>query len=486
MKQYICILTLLSLFLNSPVFAQEWSEPVQINTLQGYNSKPDFFIADDGVIHTVWNYRLEANHRVIYYSKSEDDGLSWSEPENISQNTTKWMENPHVVVDTDNNIYISYDYNAGSPGEMLIFMRKYNGESWSGIDTVSNGWYGSDYNKLYVDNNDIIYCFWYCDWYNNGSMLYRYYENSQWSEVFFPYDNNSNYHLGKAIFDNNNVLHCSAYRYYYGQNTYDKEIVYSTYNNGVWTEITEVSNNFVVMVGNDMAISNNNFPQIVWRQTLSNSAPPNDGTLYSFYNGTEWSAPEIIVEDPSDQAIVIDQYNKTHIIDNEKYEDGYRLVHYQKHNNEWIGEVVAENKYGYALNNLAFKSGFVFLLNLRGDTIIGSSAETSIIFRKYEVIVNTEELFPIIFSNYKIYPNPIKNSTYINYKLTKTSLIEIKIYNLKGELIKTLLDKKQSTGTYKIEWNATDKNGKEIKTGLYLIRLKAGKQIMTCSVEVIK
>jgi len=33
----------------------------------------------------VWSYKIEANHRIIYYSKSEDEGQSWGDPEKASQ-----------------------------------------------------------------------------------------------------------------------------------------------------------------------------------------------------------------------------------------------------------------------------------------------------------------------------------------------------------------------------------------------------------------
>jgi len=103
--------------------AQNWTEPVQINTLQGLNNNPDFCIGDDGTIHCVWSYRIEQFYRVIYYSKSTDDGLSWSVPENVSQNESHWMENPHVVVDSKNQIHLTYDVNVQSAGNTHVVYR---------------------------------------------------------------------------------------------------------------------------------------------------------------------------------------------------------------------------------------------------------------------------------------------------------------------------------------------------------------------------
>ncbi|NQU88129.1 MAG: hypothetical protein HQ541_20470 [Mariniphaga sp.] len=62
----------------------------------------------------------------------------------------------------------------------------------------------------------------------------------------------------------------------------------------------------------------------------------------------------------------------------------------------------------------------------------------------------------------------------------------MKIYTIQGKLINTLIDENNAPGRYQIMWNGTDKNGKEVNSGLYLIRLQAGRQVMTRSVEIIK
>jgi len=481
------LLFLISFVFLPSAFSQDWTEPVQISTLQGLNNNPDFCIDNSGTLHCVWGYKIATNYHVIYYSRSFDDGLNWSTPLNVSQNTSLWMGNPHIVADSQNSLHLTYDYNTGSTGGgTLIVYKKYNGNYWSSNhDTISVGWPGARHNRLVIDHNDKLYCFWFHE-YQNGTTFYRIFENCTWGEIMIPpFDNSNRYFLAKAIVDSMNGIHFSGYHYYNGQSSYDQEIVYSTYENQIWSELTEVSKDYQVWAGNDIALDGELYPHIVWRQTVSNTIPANDGTLYSKLDENSWSYPEIIVEDPSDQAIAIDKNNKVHIVDNEKFEDGYRLVHYQLVNNEWVGELIDEDNYGNYGNILISRNHYLYLTSAKA---YGNYPNTniSIVLRKFEILTNIESNLKPSFNSFNIYPNPSTENTTIAYSLEETKHTEIKIYNLAGKLLITLLDKKQAPGNYQIKWNGTDKNGKEVNSGLYLIRLQAGRQIMTRSVEVIK
>ncbi len=81
------------------------------------------------------------------------------------------------------------------------------------------------------------------------------------------------------------------------------------------------------------------------------------------------------------------------------------------------------------------------------------------------------------------YPNPFQRNIKIEYELNNREDITIDIYNIQGQKIKTIIRQKtQPPGKYQIIWNGTDKNGKEVIYGTYLIRLQAGRQITTRTV----
>lgn len=327
-----------------------------------------------------------------------------------------WMENPHIVSDSQNNLHITYDFNVYSPGSTLVVHQYYNGESWSVIDTISTGLFGSRQNRLVIDNNAKLFCFWFHD-NQNGTTFYRTSENNTWTDIKMIYDNGDFYFLQKAIADSNNFLHCTGYHYYVGQSAEDQEIVYTIYQNDSWSEITEVSKDYIPWVGNDIALDNTLNPHITWRQTVSDSIPPNDATLYSMFDGADWTTPEIIVEDPSEQAIVIDKFNHVHIFDCEKYENGYRLVHYRQNDNEWIGQIVDENFYGFYKTKLLSEGQFIQLMYVKVDTVIGNQSQSIIIIRTYDVTTSLSKNNNIFFDSFLIFPNPVTSILNITYNL---------------------------------------------------------------------
>jgi hypothetical protein len=72
------------------------------------------------------------------------------------------------------------------------------------------------------------------------------------------------------------------------------------------------------------------------------------------------------------------------------------------------------------------------------------------------------------------YPNPFEHSTTITYTHTKSGHVELIIYNILGQVVKTLENAEKPAGTYKVTWEGTDDNGNTINRGIYFCRLKTG------------
>jgi len=64
-------------------------------------------------------------------------------------------------------------------------------------------------------------------------------------------------------------------------------------------------------------------------------------------------------------------------------------------------------------------------------------------------------------------PNPFNPETTISYELNIESKIELKIYNVKGQKIKTLLSEIQTTGTHSVIWDGRDNKGEMVSSGIY-------------------
>ena len=74
------------------------------------------------------------------------------------------------------------------------------------------------------------------------------------------------------------------------------------------------------------------------------------------------------------------------------------------------------------------------------------------------------------FSLSQNYPNPFNSSTIICFDVTKLSFVTLKIYNLLGQEIETLINRRLSPGVYKVKWT-----GKGLTSGIYFYHFEAGK-----------
>lgn len=97
-----------------------------------------------------------------------------------------------------------------------------------------------------------------------------------------------------------------------------------------------------------------------------------------------------------------------------------------------------------------------------------------------------EENLPEKFTLFQNYPNPFSPKTIIEYYLPKDGKVEINIYNILGQKVKTLVDGYQKAGFRKIIWDGKDQNEKEVASGIYFYRLKKETEIQTKKMILVK
>jgi hypothetical protein len=83
-------------------------------------------------------------------------------------------------------------------------------------------------------------------------------------------------------------------------------------------------------------------------------------------------------------------------------------------------------------------------------------------------------LLPKAFGISQNYPNPVNRETRINYQLPKSATVSLKIYNISGQIVKTLMEEVKTPGYHSVRWDRKDSNGKEVGSGIYLYRFTAG------------
>ncbi len=78
-----------------------------------------------------------------------------------------------------------------------------------------------------------------------------------------------------------------------------------------------------------------------------------------------------------------------------------------------------------------------------------------------------------------VYPNPFNPQTTIYFDLAKTAEVEIEIYNLKGQKVRSLINEVKTAGKHQIVWNGTNDRGNIMSSGMYFVRMKSGKDIVS-------
>jgi hypothetical protein len=85
------------------------------------------------------------------------------------------------------------------------------------------------------------------------------------------------------------------------------------------------------------------------------------------------------------------------------------------------------------------------------------------------VSVGSERPRPIRFRLSQNYPNPFNPTTQISYSISKASQVSLKVYNLRGQEVRTLVDEFKQAGNYSYVFNADG-----LASGVYFYRLKVG------------
>ena len=102
----------------------------------------------------------------------------------------------------------------------------------------------------------------------------------------------------------------------------------------------------------------------------------------------------------------------------------------------------------------------------------GLSILLDIDFNQISVGVNDENSLPQKFMLYQNYPNPFNPSTTIKYSIAqnnKGNFTQLKIYNILGKELVTLVNKRQSPGNYSVSFN-----GSKLSSGVYFYKLTSG------------
>jgi len=126
-------------------------------------------------------------------------------------------------------------------------------------------------------------------------------------------------------------------------------------------------------------------------------------------------------------------------------------------------------------------SAFTLILTTPSGYDVELPAAQTALSTSPEVIIN-----PSSFALKQNYPNPFNPSTMIGFEIFKQSNVEVKVFDMNGKFVKSLLSRSLSSGAYNIEWNGKNNEGMSVAGGVYLYSITADGQTSVKKMSLIK
>jgi hypothetical protein len=439
--------------------SQVWTEPVNISNMNSSIQSCDFVIDNAGIYHCVWNLKLSDSHSVLYYSKSNDNGLSWYDPENISQNDTRYYTNPVIDVNSDNNLFVAfdnYDYSDSDKGAVVSIIT-YEVNSWSEVFDLG---YGFE-TRIEIDTFDNVYVFWFQGLPHDGVFHYRSFLDGEWSDLVTPYENTAAMTFIENIqSDSEGNLHCVGQ--YVPTSTVDFYPAYFKFNGSSqqWdSEITVLSESPSSTSKIDIDLFSNEEPAI-----------SRSGHILYYYP-TLYENEEIINDVYTYYTSVIITGNNLVNIISLSVEGGMmKLMLHWKANRTWM----------HTCLDSAFTTIFTPKM-LQVENSLDIVYEKSDIAGEGDVYLFRTDIETSLYEDFltqqsilEVYPNPANDIVSIRFSGERSvNIHSLSIIDLQGSILKRLNVKSEDGEPMYVEWNGFNEKGDKVSPGVYLCICKS-------------
>jgi len=260
----------------------------------------------DNHLHAAY-YKLNAtsSNYEIYYSESNNNGLSWNETQ-LTKLSATGQQDAMIAVDSKDRIYVFWDGEYGGLGGLQIRYKVYN-NSWSQIfNATADNIYYQYYPHIAINSTDVVHLVWLGDSANLTKIRYKYSTELlgtgelQWSSLYNISDPtivNSGDIAPSLAIDNNDIVH-----FVWEEGNWDNGdfsyIQYRNFNGNSLSSTINVTKQDGSNTYNDrfptMIVDCNNTVHILWMNTTT---VPVTAIQYRSFNGITWSTVTDIYED---------------------------------------------------------------------------------------------------------------------------------------------------------------------------------------------
>ncbi len=250
--------------------------------------------------------------------------------------------------------------------------------------------------------------------------------------------------------------------------TQNEGVFYSAANDDNWTTFNTGIPNISGMYGSIEVITSNENMQLFLGTAINgtfinNSFTPVELTSFNAtVNNDEVKLNWITSTETNNNGFEIERLNlKSEIPSHEWKRIGFVQGHgttTERQSYSFIDNDVSSGKYNYRLKQLDYDGTFSYS-------------------KEIEVIFNN----PAKYNLSQNYPNPFNPSTTIKYELPNNGFVSLKVYNILGREVASLINKNQNAGAYTINFNASN-----LASGIYYYRIHAGNYTQTKKMILLK
>lgn len=453
---------LLLVFVLVPAILYGWTTPIDISQAPYRSKYVDITCDRYDRIHVVWSDEATGNFDIVYRCC---EGSSWGSIVNISNDSTQ-SHAAKVAIDTAGNPHVIWvDWGTGYvKGEPRYAF--YDGMDWQGSINLSDSLPNCSSlgcMDIEVDTLNNIHIVWSDNTIGNFEVYHSIHDGVSWSTPTNISNNLDGSSYCEMAVDTKNHLHVVWVNFGGGGTSDSLEIYYSRYDT-IWSSPVNISNIIGLSEDPQISIDPNGYSHVVWRERGSYS--------YYVFCDTGWSSPHPIAGG-WDPVIALDLQNKVHVV----YDSLNYLYYIYKDDTLWSERSeVWISPINQVLPALTIDKSnclrLVWTEAIDGDTSQIYYSKHQLTGIEEELKVESKKLKVKLFQNY---PNPFRSFTVIRYSLFEPSHATLKIYDISGRVVYTLVDELLITNYQLLNtavWNGRNEYGMKVPSGIYFCKLK--------------
>jgi len=435
-----------SFYKRSTDLGYTWEEEVVISdTLQEQEHGPPFIALSTNYLHAVWDYFWkpisEDGH--IYYRRSLDDGATWEDTYYLSSYEKQSKPSIATLGDTVYVVFTRTIERHDSTLPEIHFRKSYDeGATWTEPRIIADYYPQLIDGVLRANEEGLHYVFQHKDNFDEPGNPYRSQEifyihspdwGTTWTDpIFVSHRDSIHSQWASMCVDNEGTVHVTWFDYKFSPHGSMGDIFYanSMDNGQTWEEIQFLTDAHGATWSN--IISRGDHLYLVWQDERHGSRNNEVYFRHSPERGRCWD-PEI------------------------------RLT---RADNESLWNVIAEQN----------DTLYVFWTDSRDDP---TNRHEELYFKRgYLEGTGVSESPPSQHSLYlTAYPNPFNEKVILRYGIAgdyRNQRVLLKIYNVRGQLVRTIFDSDLASGEYQTVWDGTDSKETKVSSGIYLCVLQVG------------